>query len=138
MAAQRGQKMLLKAGDGEATEVFTTVAMQRVTGLAINGETIDITNKDSEGYRELLDGGNVRSLTMTGEGIFADDASQLTIESRVLTGALHNYQVVFDSGRTYEMAGVVTACEYTGNHDDVQTYSTTIESSGAPEITASA
>jgi TP901-1 family phage major tail protein len=132
---RRGQLMVLKAGDGEASEEFTTVAMQRVTGLAINGEVIDITNKDSEGFRQLLDGGNVRSLTITAEGIFGDDASQLLMESRCLDGSINNYQVVFDGGRTYEMGGVVTSVEYTGNHDDVHTYSTTIESSDEPTIT---
>lgn len=132
---KRGQLMLLKAGDGETPEVFTTVAMQRVTGLAINGETIDVTNKDSDGMRMLLDGGNVRSLTITAEGIFGDDASQTVLEGRALDGSINNYQVVFDGGRTYEAGYVVTQMEYTGNHDDVHTYSTTLESSGDVEIT---
>src|SRR5690606_1159909 len=122
---------LLKVGDGSTPEVFTTVAGLRTTSLSINAEMIDVTDKDSEDQmRELLDGGGVKSMTITGAGEFEDDASQTALEEKALSGEIANYQITFESGRTYQGAFQVTNIEYTGEYNEAHTYSVTLESSG--------
>lgn len=136
---QRGRLFLIKAGDGATPEVFTTVAGLRTKGLAINGEMVDVTDSDSEDQmRELLDGGGVKSMTITGAGVFEDDASQTILEQRVLSGSIDNYQVVFDSGRTYEGAFQCTTVDYAGEYNGEQTYNVTLESAGKIDITPGA
>lgn len=136
MPAKKGRLFLLKAGDGASPEVFTTVAGLRSTGLTINGESVDVTDKDSEDQmRELLDGGGVKSMTISGGGVFKDDTSQTLLESRALAGSIDNYQIVFDGGRTYEGGFQVTTVEYAGEHNADHTYSVTLESSGTIIIT---
>lgn len=64
MAAERGSAFLLKIGDGSATPVYATVAGLKTTQLSINGDAVAITNKGSGGWRELLSGAGVRSVSV--------------------------------------------------------------------------
>lgn len=132
-AVKRGDLFLLKAFDGVAT--FNTVAALRTTSLAINGQMIDITNKDSAKRRTLLEGGGIVSLTITAEGVFTEHAEQDRLEDRALAGSLNDHQIVFDDGRTYEASFQVTNVQYAGNHDGEETYSVTLESSGDVTVT---
>ena len=61
MGAERGSAFLLKIGDGAEPPAFATVAGLKTTQLAVNGDPVAITNKDSGGWRELLTGAGVRS-----------------------------------------------------------------------------
>lgn len=130
---KRGDLFLLKAHDGVST--YNAVAALRTTGLAINGQIIDVTNKDSAKRRMLLDGGGIVSFTITGAGVFTEHIEQDRLEDRLLTGLLHLYQIVFDDGRTYQGSFQVASMEYAGEHDGEQTFSVTLESSGAITIT---
>jgi predicted secreted protein len=57
MAAYKGNAMLLKIGatpgSAPASDVYTTVAGLRSTGITHNEETIDVTTKDSSQVRQL-------------------------------------------------------------------------------------
>lgn len=139
MPPKKGLLFLLKRGDGQATETFVTVAALRTTDLSINGESVDVTNKDSPNQlRELLDGGGVKSLDISAGGVFTDDQSQIDVEDDCFQGHLWNYQIVFDGGRTYEAPFQVTSCEYSGEHNGEHTYSIELESGGDVTITPSA
>ena len=56
MSAEKGSAFLLKIGNGASPPVYGTVAGLRTTQLSINGEAVNITSKDSGGWRELLTG----------------------------------------------------------------------------------
>lgn len=138
MAAQHGRIFLLKIGDGATSEVFTTIAALRATQLAINGDIVDVGTKDDfiSGvlWRSLLAGGGVRSLTLSGGGIFTNDQTQQDLADLSLTGALTNFQLN-DGNRTWE--GAFQCSNYTqdGPHDNAQTFAITLESSGQVTIT---
>lgn len=133
---KRGRLFLIKAGDGEQAETFTTIAGLRTKGLSINGESVDVTDSDSEDQmRELLEGGGVKSMTVTGAGVFEDEESQTILEQRVLTGSIDNYQVVFDGGRTYEGPFQCTTVDYAGEYNAEHTYNVTLESAGKIDVT---
>ncbi len=69
MAVERGSAFLLKVGDGAATPAFATVAGLRTTQLSVNGEAVVVTTKDSGGWRQLLSGAGVRSVSVSGAGL---------------------------------------------------------------------
>ncbi|NVJ96032.1 MAG: phage major tail protein, TP901-1 family, partial [Marivivens sp.] len=75
MAAQNGKDLLIKmdmTGDGQ----FQTTACLRASRISFNAETVDVTNLDSQGgWRELLAGAGVRSASLSGSGVFKDDAT---------------------------------------------------------------
>ena len=74
MAAERGSAFLLKLGGGNPA-TYATVAGLKTTQLAINGDPVAITNKDSGGWRELLSGGGVRSVSVAASGIASSSAA---------------------------------------------------------------
>jgi TP901-1 family phage major tail protein len=54
MVAQKGKDLLLKL-DSEGSGSFSTIAGLRSKRIALNSETVDITDSDSAGrWRELL------------------------------------------------------------------------------------
>lgn len=135
MAAQKGRELLLKLGDGGGPEAFTTVAGLRDTSVTINEQEVDITSKDSNGIRELLDGNIVRSISVSGSGVFLDSTGFNTIRDSALAGTHNNFQVVIagtsNAGGTYEGAFRITSLEETGSYDGEQQYSISLESADA-------
>src|SRR5690554_963152 len=126
MSAKSGNAFLLKVGNNESPETFSTVDMLRATAMSINGEPVDITNKDAAGWRGLLDGGGVKSITITADGIYAGTETQKALRSRAIDGAVRNYQIV-DGEDAIEGGFVVANFDLDGPLNEVQTYSVTLE-----------
>src|SRR3546814_17840439 len=78
MAVENGSAFLLKIGDGSAPPAYRTVAGLRTTQLSVNGEAVNVTTKESGGWRELLSGAGVRSVSVSAAGIFTgSDAEEI-------------------------------------------------------------
>ena len=134
MAAERGSAFLLKIGDGSATPSYSTVAGLKTTQLSINGDAVVITNKGSGGWRELLSGAGVRSVSVAASGIFTGSAAETQVKTLALSGALESYQLSFESGEQMQGQFLVTRLEYAGDFNGERNYTITLESSG--EVTA--
>lgn len=131
MVAQAGKQLLIKVGDGAGPEVFTTVAGLRSNSISINKETVDITNKGSTGqWRELLGGAGVKSVSVSGSGVFLDDASEETVRADIFSDAITNYQILVPDFGTFTGAFEVTSIEYAGEYNGEATYSLSLESAG--------
>ena len=76
MAIEKGSAFLLKIGDGAANPQFTTVAGMRTTQMSVNGEAVVVTSKDSGGWRQLLGGAGVRSVSVSAAGVFTGSAAE--------------------------------------------------------------
>lgn len=130
MAAEKGRAFLLKIGDGGAPEVFDIVGGMRSTSLRINNEMVDVTNKTSGGWREILSGAGIRHISLAGSGIFTDSTSENTLQAKALTSSVDNYEVAFESGDKFTGAFQVTSLEYAGDYNGERTYNLALESSG--------
>jgi|AKVG01.1.fsa_nt_gi TP901-1 family phage major tail protein len=137
-----GRKLLLQRGDGASSESFTTVAALRTNTITFNETEVDITNKDSSGARELLSGSIVKSMSVTGSGIFTDVAAMQSVYSDYDAGTHSNYQIDLVStdattgGEVYTAAFRVTTFEFAGDYDGEVNYTLTLESDGAVTTTA--
>lgn len=98
MPAEKGSAFLLKVGNGAEPPVFATVAGMRTTQLSVNGEAVNITSKDSAGWRELLSGAGVRSVSVAGSGIFTGSVAETRVKTNALGGAIDDYELSFESG----------------------------------------
>lgn len=136
MAAEKGRVFVLKIGDGASSETFTDLAGARSTSLTINGEMVDITNKGSAGYRELLEDGGVSSMSISQSGVFFDSADEVLLQTAAKDMTLNNYELLYESGDKWSGAFQVTSYENGGEHNDAVTYSCTLESSGVFTFTA--
>ncbi len=131
MAAERGSAFLLKVGDGAVPPAFTTVAGLRTTQLSINGDMVAVTNKDSAGWRELLSGAGVRSVSVSGAGVFTGSAAEARLKASALNGRLDDYRLAFEGGETMTGRFLLTRLDYAGDFNGERTYTLALESSGA-------
>lgn len=131
MAAEKGSAFLLKVGNGAAPPVYSTVAGLRTTQLSINGEAVVITSKDSGGWRELLSGAGIRSVSVAGSGVFTGSAAETRLKSNALAGVIDDYQLSFESGEKLQGRFLLTRLDYAGDFNGERSYAVTLESSGA-------
>ena len=131
MAIEKGSAFLLKVGDGTATPVFTTVAGLRTTQLQVSAESVVVTNNGSGGWRELLSGAGVRSVSLSGSGVFTGSTAEARLKVTALAGTLDDYRVSFESGETLTGRFLITRLDYAGDFNGERTYTLALESSGA-------
>lgn len=131
MAVEKGSAFLLKIGDGAVPPAFQTIAGLRTTQLQINGEAVAITNKDSGGWRELLSGAGVRSVSVSGAGVFTGSAAEARLQANALAGTIDDYRMSFESGATISGRFLLTRLDYAGDFNGERTYTLALESSGA-------
>ena len=131
MTAEKGSAFLLKVGDGAATPSYATVAGMRTTQLSINGDSVVITNKGSGGWRELLSGAGVRSVSVSGAGVFTGSTAELRIKSNALSGMLDDYELSFESGERLRGKFLVARLDYAGDFNGERSYALSLESSGS-------
>ena len=130
MAVERGSAFLLKVGDGAAVPAFATVAGLRTTQLSVNGEAVVVTSKDSGGWRQLLSGAGVRSVSVSGAGVFTGSAAETRIKTSALAGTLDDYRLSFESGDSMTGRFLVTRLDYAGDFNGERSYTVSLESSG--------
>ena len=131
MPAEKGSAFLLKVGDGAAVPSYSTVAGLRTTQLAINGDAVVVTNKGSGGWRELLSGAGVRSVSVSGTGVFTGSAAELRIKANALAGTLDDYELSFESGERLRVRFFVALLDYAGGFNVFRSYTLALERSGA-------
>lgn len=137
MAAQKGKNFVLKISDGATTPAYAVVGGMRSTGITINNETVDISDK-SNTWRELLPGAGIRSVSISASGVFKDTTTEGLINDAAMDDTLEDYQIVFEDGAMFAGAFQVTSLEYTGEYNGARQYSMSLESSGTVVYTPSA
>ena len=131
MGAEKGSAFLLKVGNGGEPPVFATVAGMRTTQMSVNGEAVNVTSKDSGGWRELLSGAGVRSVSVAASGIFTGSAAEIRIKANALAGQIDDYELSFESGERLRGRFLVTRLDYSGDYNGERNYALSLESSGA-------
>lgn len=135
MVAQRGKDVLLQmqvAGGG-----FTTVGGVRTSALSLNAATVDATNQASpDGWRELLGGAGVRQASITGSGVFVDDAAAEAVRAAFFAGGADVWRVVLPDFGVVEGAFVVVALDYGGDYNEEATMAISLASAGALTFSA--
>ncbi len=141
MVAQRGLLLLILRGDAASPEVFTAAAGLRSTGFTLNGSQVDVTSKSHvDRWRRQLAGAGVRSLSMSGGGVFEDDAVLAAmVTDFTASPEIHsNYQVVVPGLGTFQGSFQITTLGFDGEHDGEVSYNLSLENSGAITFTAAA
>ena len=130
MTAQKGAAFLLKISDGAVTPVYQTVAGLRTTQMSIAGDTVVITSKDSGGWRELLSGAGVRSVSVAAAGIFLGSAAEVKVRTNAMAGTLDDYELSFEDGEKLRGKFLIQRLDYAGDFNGERNYTMQLESSG--------
>ena len=123
-----GDKLLLKTDMGDPAQ-NQVVAGLVSSGLTLSNEMIDVTTKDSNGFTQKLPG--LTSASVSGNGIFTDDASHDEINSRALSGAPATYTIInTDSNKSWIGEFLISSFEVTGDTTGAVQFSISLESTG--------
>ncbi|MBS0481878.1 MAG: phage major tail protein, TP901-1 family [Proteobacteria bacterium] len=135
MTAQKGSAFLLKISNGAVPPVYQTVAGLRTTQMAITGDTVVITSKDSGGWRELLSGAGARTVSVSAAGIFLGSAAEARIRSNAMAGTIDDFELSFEDGDKLRGRFLVQKLDYSGDFNGERNYTIQLESSG-PVVSA--
>ncbi len=133
MAASKGKLVLLKADLAAGSpQSYTTIAGLRANTWTVNGEDVDVTTKDDDGWQQRLSGAGVRSITISGSGVFQDSAVEETVRGWAFDQTINWYLITFENGDSLECQFQLSNYERTGDHDGAENYSFTLNSHGTP------
>ena len=130
MPAEKGSAFLLKVSNGASPIVYQTIAGMRTTQLSISGEAVVITHKGSGGWRDLLSGAGVRSVSVSAAGVFTGSAGETRLKANALSGALDDYELSFESGERMRGRFLVSRLDYSGDFNGERSYAIALEGSG--------
>ncbi|MFZ3582330.1 phage major tail protein, TP901-1 family [Loktanella sp. DJP18] len=130
MAAQSGKDLLVKVdmtGDG----LFESAAGLRASRISFNAESVDVTSLESAGgWRELLAGAGVKTASISGSGVFRDEATDERMRQVFFDGETPDFQVIIPAFGTVEGPFQITSIEYAGTFDGEATYELSLSSAG--------
>ncbi|PNU04651.1 phage major tail protein, TP901-1 family [Novosphingobium guangzhouense] len=130
MPAQKGSAFLLKISDGSTPAAYQTVAGLRTTQMSVTGDAVVVTSKDSGGWRELLSGAGVRSVSVSAAGIFLGSSAEAKVRANAMAGTLDDYELSFEDGERLRGQFLVQRLDYAGDFNGERNYTLQLESSG--------
>jgi len=135
MTAQNGRNMLIKIKDGQGA--FITAAGLRSKSIKFGAKTVDITHSESdEAWRELLPGGGVKTVEISGEGIFRDSASDALMRAAFFAQSAEVFQFIIPDFGVIEGPFLISALNYAGTYQGEAKYELTMASAGKPSFSA--
>lgn len=136
MAAQNGKDLLIKL-DLTGGLQFETIAGLRATRISFNAETVDVTSLESTGgWRELLAGAGVKSASISGSGIFKDQATDERARQIFFDGEVPQFQVIIPDFGIVQGPFQITSVEYAGSHNGEASYELSLASAGVLSFVA--
>lgn len=133
MAKSKGRKLRIKREDAVTPGTYVAIAGMREEGFSISIGEIDVTDKDDDIWRTLMEGG-LQSVSLSGSGLTETD----DLLEAALTGTIVNYEIVRESGAKLAGAFQIRSYEGTGPYDNAETFSCSFESSGEVVFTPAA
>jgi len=73
MAKYKGSDFRIKVRTSTGPDVFAVIGGGKTDSLSISNETVDVTDKDSSGARQLLEGAGVRSYSCKASGVVSNN-----------------------------------------------------------------
>lgn len=129
---QQGRDMLLKIDDDGS---YVTVAGLRTKSLRLNSQTVDVTDQGSNGWTELLPQAGIRTLSVTGSGVFRNASADARIRSAFFAQDVLNAQMILPGFGTMSGPVLVTNLTYGGTFKGEATFELTLRSAGEPSFT---
>lgn len=136
MPISRGRDMLLKVEDAPGT--FLTVGGLRVKSMSLSTSTVDVTNADSARWRELLPAAGLREVSISGTGLFIDDAAVRRVRTIFFDGATPRWQMRLPQVGVFDGPFQLSSLDLTGDFRAEVTFAITLSSAGVVTFTEEA
>lgn len=129
-----GRDFVVLVGDIETATNFKLVGAMRSTSFSINNETVDVTAKGADAWRELLEGAGVQSVSMSAAGPMTNAETIKTMRAEVMRQGIRYYKIVSKLGYYFIGKFQATSLEIAGEHNAEETYSLSLESSETVQL----
>lgn len=133
-----GNKFLFEMEDPTSPGDFVTLGGLTTNSLAFNKEQVDVTTKDSEEWRKLLNGTGLKTADFSGEGV-AQKVNTLKYLLDAYKNSAHiNARLSMKLGDEnvlqITVLSEISSFEFTGEQNQSVTYSISVVSAGVPDI----
>lgn len=125
--AKRGLNVVISVKDGGS---YKAVAGQRGATLNRSTDTLDISNKVTEGWKEFITGSKEWSIECDGI-LMADDTAFAKLEEYFLNGTEVDVKIGDSEGWGYQGKAIITDFPIEAPYDDALAYTLTLQGTGA-------
>lgn len=137
MAKYKGRELRIKVRTSTGPDVFAVVGGIRTESMTINSETVDVTDKDGNGWRELLQGAGITSMSLKGSGVVSDNA---VFTDKIMVAKMADTHLVLKIesglGDVWQGTFAIPSVERSGEYNKEENFSITLESAGTITYTA--
>lgn len=122
------------AADGDIL-LFRTLGGLRSKEISFSAESVDVTNVDSDLWRSILDGNGVRSVSISGSGVYTSEEVFVEFRTDFLNNAL-TCILLLDAKTKEIIEGCfkITELSISGDYDAEGQYSMSADSAGPVEV----
>lgn len=136
MAAQLGRTLIIQL-DTTGSGSYSTVGSLRTKTFKISDESVDVTTADSTNqWREILANAGIKSMEVSGSGLFADGTAENLINTLIIAGTIRNWKITHPALGTYTGAFHIDSFDGSGEYNGAFEFSLALSSAG--EITFAA
>jgi len=123
-------------GSGTSQETYDLVGGLRSKSFSVNSEAIDVTSHDSCEWRKILDSAGVRTVSVSGSGVFEDGAIIKALRAAVMNNTNKDCRMIISEDGDYiEGAFKVTTFEQSGEYNAESAFSVSLASAGEVSYT---
>lgn len=127
-----GSIVIVKIKDDAGSPAFQTIGGLRSRSISFNNEMVDTTHAESTNlWREILSGAGTHSVTISGDGVFINDAGQIALQDAAMDRTTRDMQFTVTGYGTFSGVFKVAKFEMSGEYNDAVMFSATFESGGA-------
>jgi len=132
MAKFKGREFRVSVRISTGPDVYAVIGGIRTESVTINSETVDVTDKDGNGWRELLEGAGITSMSVKGSGVVSNN-TVFTHHIMAAKMADTHITIKLESGLGDVFTGkfAVPSVERAGEYNKEETFSISLESAGA-------
>lgn len=125
-----GRDAALYVSQGGSPETFAKLAGARTTSMTLNNEPVDVTNMDSNGFRELLPDGGVQAMDATISGVVKNHAIYREVQLQAQNRTIVKFQFRSANGDIWEADMAIANLQRSGEYNGAETFQIQLQSSG--------
>ena len=126
-----GNAMLLKVESSPTSGTYGTIGGSSSHTMSLNNEVVDVSDKDSNRWKELLAAGD-RSIAISMEGFISDEANFEIFRIAARDDVIINYTLEYGNADTIVGAFHIDSLEVSGARNEGQSFSASLTNSGEP------
>lgn len=132
MADIPGKTVTLRIEDSAGSGTYTKIAKATTHRLSINNSEVEVSHKDSGGWRDLFPEGSIKSMQITMSMLFDGTAAQVRLRNvaESTTNPAANLQFVDGNGDRLVGEFQVSSYEYGGETEGFASADATFASNG--------